>query len=132
VFRLRRIILTVLGLSAAAMASYPPYIFQIPGAKAGESTYPSRYRFAGYAPIYSPPETEDWINYPVPQPAPQSIGNGDVFEQLKHSQYIDAFNDRHKRDNIISAHIDVVRLSVQMFAVATLGCVTWMLGIRRP
>jgi len=134
----RRSILAIFLLMLAAIAAVPPWVFEIPEVKAGDLTYPSRYRFAGYAPFYRPPEMEDWAKDPAAQPKPDETEPAlpphlwDYSESFQDQEKTwKAFVARHERDNIRTAHVDFSRLSVQLFVVMAVGAAIFVSGFAR-
>jgi hypothetical protein len=134
----QRSILAIFLLMLAAMAAIPPWAFEMPEVRLGEITYPSRYRFAGYAPIYNPPEIEDWARDPAAQPKSDETQPVPPPHLLDYSQSFQdqenrwkAFIARHERDNIRTAQIDLIRLSVQMIGVMAFGAALFLLGSAR-
>jgi len=116
----RRIVLVLSSLSVAAMAAYPPWDYEIPEVKAGDVTYPSCYRFAGYAAICDAPEMKDWVDFPERKPTPgeasETVGGGG-FAGLSLNSKHEEFIAEQDRRNTRTAHLDLPRLCIQVFGV---------------
>ena len=137
--RYQRFILALFASLITAVTVFPPWVFEVPEIKVGELTYPSRYRFAGYAPIYDPPEMRDLATYPAAQPKPNEVEAKDSTTLDGSFSSVDsairrhnAFVARHARDDVRTSNIDLIRLSVQIAGIVVFGSALFALGFSRP
>ena len=113
---IQRIIVAIGALGIVVMCMVPPWVMVTPAITFSDINFPERYRSVGYATLWDPYTSNDWLKIPDRNPK-----TGDPFEDLR--QRIPDSED----ENIRTAQLDLPRLGVQIvgafvFTVAGVLC----------